>query len=108
LFGKRKIKIFKECGNLVDELETYSWEDSDDDVENSKDKVRKKKDHLVDALRYAITSSSYMLPESRAPEYTTRVDIQSDPTTGYPIGVTETSDLISEFIGKGHLTIIRK
>ena len=42
-----RIKVFKNCKNLIDEFETYHWE-------GEKDKPHKEDDHCMDALRYLV------------------------------------------------------
>lgn len=87
MFSSGKIKIFRRCRNLIDEIEGYSWQDSNDEIENTKDKVRKKKDHLVDGLRYAITNTSAMIregySETRRPSYP--IASVLDNVTGLPL-----------------------
>lgn len=73
-----KIKIYKTCVNLVDELLKYTYPETDIDNadENQDEKPEKKHDHLCDAMRYAIArlpddphslvSASYTPPKSYA------------------------------------------
>lgn len=56
LFNTDKIKIFKNCVNLIRELQDYRWKDAIDQVEDRKEEVVKKNDHACDALRYFITT----------------------------------------------------
>jgi len=100
LFISGKIKISSKCENLIDELETYSWR-STDDIEIKEDKVIKKQDHCVDALRYGITSTSFMLPEMRMPELNLKPTIIVDPVTGYPQGFEQDEDPFLWQIGYG-------
>lgn len=50
MFEENKIKIFNNCKNLIDELETYHYKDDKDGMLT--DVVVKKDDHACDALRY--------------------------------------------------------
>lgn len=49
-----KLKINKQCTNLISEFEMYSYEDEKDD-KNQQENPIKQYDHALDALRYCIT-----------------------------------------------------
>jgi len=54
LFRQKRLHIFKTCTNLIDELETYHY---DENVEKGiKEEPVKEKDDACDALRYAIAT----------------------------------------------------
>ncbi len=55
LFKQGRIKISKNCKNLIWELETYHYPDSKNE-RNHNETPEKKDDHLMDALRYALYS----------------------------------------------------
>lgn len=57
LFKAGKIKVHKNCVNLIGELETYSYPDKKED-KNFEEKPIKENDHAVDALRYALFMSA--------------------------------------------------
>jgi len=40
-----RLKVFRSCKNLIDEFETYHWQEG-------KDKPFKENDHCMDSLRY--------------------------------------------------------
>ena len=63
--GKSKLFIFKTCTNLIREIKSYFWGDSDVPI--------KKDDHALDELRYYIMSR----PENIAPK-PQKTDIQKD------------------------------
>jgi PBSX family phage terminase large subunit len=54
LFKRNKIRIHKDCVNLISELETYSYPDKKAD-RNEEENPIKENDHAMDALRYAIS-----------------------------------------------------
>lgn len=56
LFNSDKIRIFKNCVNLIRELQDYRWKDAVDLSRNDPEEPVKKNDHSCDALRYYITS----------------------------------------------------
>lgn len=62
LFKQNKIKIHKDCKNLIWELETYRYEDKQPD-KNIKEVPVKENDHLVDALRYALYTVNLKRPQ---------------------------------------------
>lgn len=54
-FKTERIKIFRNCTNLIWELERYHWSESKESIGGiTKPKVFKKDDHAVDALRYLV------------------------------------------------------
>jgi PBSX family phage terminase large subunit len=54
LFRQKRLHIFKNCRNLLDELQTYHYPE---DIEKGmKEEPVKEKDHACDALRYAIAT----------------------------------------------------
>jgi len=53
LFKQQKIKIHKNCQNLIWELETYHYPESKLGY-NNQEKPIKENDHAIDALRYAL------------------------------------------------------
>lgn len=53
LFRANRIRIHNSCVNLINELETYSY-DEDQDGKNRNENPIKEHDHALDALRYAI------------------------------------------------------
>jgi len=57
LFKANRLKINKNCINLIFELETYSYPDKQD-FKNEYENPIKEDDHAVDALRYALMMQS--------------------------------------------------
>lgn len=55
LFKQGRVKIHKDCKNLIWELETYHYPEGRND-RNLQEVPEKKDDHLMDALRYALYS----------------------------------------------------
>lgn len=47
-----RYRIFKTCKHTIDEYETYSWKESDDEDKDTKEEPIKKKNHAMDANRY--------------------------------------------------------
>lgn len=62
LLKQNRLKINKNCYNLIWELETYHYPDKKDD-RNEEETPVKENDHLLDALRYVIMSSRPSRPE---------------------------------------------
>lgn len=65
-FKAGKLKIFKNCVNLKDEIDNYRWKRLN--ATQSKDKNEpeqpvKKKDHLCDCLRYGVASRPSLTPQ---------------------------------------------
>ena len=56
LLKEKKLKIFKTCDNLIEELYTYHYGRPDEDG-YTKDKPVAKNNHAVDALRYAFSKN---------------------------------------------------
>lgn len=56
LFKRNKIRIHKNCQNLISELETYSYPEKKHG-QNEYENPIKDHDHAMDALRYAITNN---------------------------------------------------
>jgi PBSX family phage terminase large subunit len=54
LFNTDKIKIFKNCVNLIRELQDYRWKDATDLSVNASEEPVKRNDHAADALRYFV------------------------------------------------------
>ena len=54
LFKAQRLKVFKSCDNLIDELESYHYPSPDSEGE-VKDKPVAKHNHACDALRYAFS-----------------------------------------------------
>ena len=48
------VLVLDKCKNLIREIEGYSWDPKA--AEKGEDKPIKKDDHLIDALRYVLTS----------------------------------------------------
>ena len=61
LFKRNKLKIHKDCINLISELETYSYPERRPNSNEQENPV-KENDHAMDALRYAIMTNQ---PEDR-------------------------------------------
>lgn len=55
LFRQKRLHIFKNCRNLIDELQVYHFK------EGKEEEPEKTKDHACDALRYAIVSEKGIL-----------------------------------------------
>jgi phage terminase large subunit len=53
-FKAGKIKIFKNCVNLIRELQDYRWKDATDLSVNASEEPVKRNDHAADALRYFV------------------------------------------------------
>ena len=54
-----RLYIFDTCENLIEEITQYRWDEQSPQMQNKtdvKEQPRKKNDHAVDALRYAIMS----------------------------------------------------
>jgi phage terminase large subunit len=56
LFREGRLKVFSNCQNLIDELETYHYPTPDDEGA-VKDKPVAKNNHACDALRYGFSES---------------------------------------------------
>lgn len=67
-FKAGKLKIFRNCVNLIEEIQGYKWQALKPGQEkNQPDKPVKKKDHLCDCLRYGVASRPAIgaLPEKK-------------------------------------------
>lgn len=67
LFKQNKIRIHKDCQNLIWELETYRYEDKQPD-KNIKEVPVKENNHAVDALRYALYTVNPSKPRREKPK----------------------------------------
>lgn len=61
LFKRNKLRIHKDCVNLISELETYSYPEKREN-QNEPENPIKEHDHALDSLRYAIMMD---IPEDR-------------------------------------------
>lgn len=59
-FQTDRLFIQAHCVHLVDELEKYRWKDPPRSGEDGRDAPVKKDDHLLDGLRYLISSRPYL------------------------------------------------
>ena len=98
LFKSKRLKVFKSCDNLIEELESYHYPSADNDGE-TKDKPVAKHNHACDALRYSFSKFQekviYRSPEfnpldlpnktgkKRYRPQMTRRDLTYDKYTGY-------------------------
>lgn len=64
MFKQGRIRIHRNCVNLISELETYHYPDQKPD-KNAPETPVKEDDHAVDALRYAIHNDAGMLAKPR-------------------------------------------
>lgn len=72
-----KIKIFKHCDVLIDQMEQYQWEPSNSRLDlDPRPKPLKKDDHAVDALRYLV-SARVVAKEKKSQKYE-GLDAQSE------------------------------
>lgn len=72
-----KIKIFKHCDVLIDQMEQYQWEPSNSRLDlDPRPKPLKKDDHAVDALRYLV-SARVVAKEKKSKKYE-GLDAQSE------------------------------
>jgi phage terminase large subunit len=74
MFNSGKIKIFKNCVNLIRELQDYRWKDATDLSRNDPEEPVKKNDHAVDSLRYYAVSRT---KASEVPEQKPRYEIRN-------------------------------
>lgn len=77
LLAQHKLKIFKNCKFHIEEFNTYHFDESLED-KNQKEKPVPFNDHLMDAMRYALTAYSYVPPRPKINRY-----IPSNKRTGY-------------------------
>lgn len=87
LVRDKRLFIFNNCTNLIDEMEMYSYE-AEEGQEDSNERIRKEHDHGLDAMRYAIVSNKFGIEKSssklweRLGDYTPKVHLNA--VTGYP------------------------
>lgn len=72
LLAGGKLLIHKSCVNLIEQLQSYAWDEKA--AEKGEDKPVKKDDHAVDALRYGILTTrsrwrNLILPDVVPPNY---------------------------------------
>lgn len=68
LFKANKLKIHKDCTNLIYELETYSYPEKKD-MRNEDENPVKENDHAVDALRYVIMMNAGISTDRKAKQF---------------------------------------
>lgn len=85
LFKAGKLKIYKDCINTIMELETYSYEDKEDGI-NQKENPIKENDHAMDALRMAIMMQP--LESARVARQFIPSSLQRQPQTASPSRAT--------------------
>lgn len=68
LFKTNKIRIHKDCQNLISEIETYRFEDKKAD-KNDPEKPVKENDHAMDALRYPLFNTAPIVVSSDLSEF---------------------------------------
>ena len=64
--GKPRLRVTANCKNTIREMASYQWESNTTDRRDAADKPRKKDDHTVDSLRYAVYSEkqgSWLTPD---------------------------------------------
>lgn len=62
LLSQKKLKIHPSCQSLIEELTNYCWDRKS--CEKGKEQPIKRKDHAVDALRYAVFSRYFLKNEN--------------------------------------------
>lgn len=72
LLSSGRLLVHSSCVNLIDQLQSYSWDEAA--TEKGLDKPKKQDDHAVDALRYiTVTTRSrwrgMILPDNPPPNY---------------------------------------
>jgi PBSX family phage terminase large subunit len=67
LFHQNRLKIHESCGNLIWELETYSYPDTKPD-KNEDENPQKFNDHALDALRYALMMDNQLSVKRTRPK----------------------------------------
>lgn len=80
LFKANRIHINKKCVNLIAELEMYSYPDKKDQ-RNSDELPIKENDHLLDALRYAISTIEASSERQKASVFVPGHYLNSSPQT---------------------------
>ena len=78
LFRNKKLKISKNCVNLIWELENYRYPDYNPE-KNQKELPIKDSDHALDALRYVIMSNAPKRPVIRNIPYGNKKATKSNP-----------------------------
>ena len=64
--GKPRLRVTSNCKNTIREMASYQWESNTTDRRDAADEPRKKDDHTVDSLRYAVYSEkqgSWLTPD---------------------------------------------
>jgi PBSX family phage terminase large subunit len=72
LLASGKLLVHSSCKNLIDQLQSYAWDDAA--TEKGLDKPLKENDHAADALRYIINTTrsrwrNMLLPDNPPPNY---------------------------------------
>jgi len=78
LFKTNRLKIHSSCRNLLWEIETYSYRDSNSD-KNDDEKPIKDNDHALDALRYALAMDKSKEIEMFIPPFYEPESISTNP-----------------------------
>jgi PBSX family phage terminase large subunit len=79
-FKSDRLKIFKNCVNLVEEVENYRWQKiKAGQMKNAPEAPVKFKDHACDALRYMIASRPESPTEIKKVDYETHAKEVFDP-----------------------------
>jgi hypothetical protein len=96
-FKSDKIKIFKNCVNLIEEIEQYKWQTvKPGQIKNAPEHPRKYRDHACDCLRYMISSRPENPIEIKKVDYETHAKSTFDPFI--PVQ-DEPIEIGTEFIG---------
>jgi PBSX family phage terminase large subunit len=72
LLKANRLKIHRSCVNLILELETYAYPDKKD-AKNEEENPIKENDHLLDSLRYALTTYELSNAKSQGGSYTPKL-----------------------------------
>lgn len=77
--SKPRLRVTANCKNTIREMASYQWESNTTERRDAKDEPRKKDDHCVDSLRYAIFSekqSKWLTPDriTGAASVSSRID----------------------------------
>ncbi len=59
----RRLLVTANCQNLIDQFRKYRWATPNRSEDDPKEKPVKSDDHLLDALRYVVSSRPYISPE---------------------------------------------
>lgn len=65
LIRESKFFVFDNCHNFIDEINFYHYPEIKNEDKNPKDEPLKKNDHLMDAMRYAITTYEPVFAEDK-------------------------------------------